>query len=193
MKGPIYWHPVLYDLAVRLIYRGDYDRRLRGVVEQIEPGWAVMDVCCGTGMLARALPVGQPYLGLDFNDVFIRHLTRKGVRAERFDVVGAERLPAADVAVILGCFYQFIPDQQRLFDKCRAAARKRVIIAEPVSNMASSSNRLLALLSRSFTCPGGGVSSSHRFDRAAFLAFCETNRAMRVVDNKRDLVAVFDG
>ena len=58
--------------------------------------------------------------------------------------------------------YQFLPDPQPIVDRMLRAARKQVILAEPIRNIASSKVAPLAFLGRHFTDPGDGQ-SAHRF------------------------------
>jgi hypothetical protein len=53
--------------------------------------------------------------------------------------------------------YHFLPDASPVVDRMLQAARKRVIIAEPIRNLASSNSRVLAWLGRVFTDAGSGA------------------------------------
>jgi len=58
--------------------------------------------------------------------------------------------------------YQFLPDPQPIVDRMLRAARRKVILAEPVRNITSSKLAPLAFIGRRFTDPGDGQ-SDHRF------------------------------
>ena len=61
--------------------------------------------------------------------------------------------------------YQFLPDPRPVLRRLRAAARERVIVAEPIRNLADSEIRMLAFLARKFTNPGTGE-QPNRFDES---------------------------
>ncbi len=72
-----------YDLLNRLL-SFNLDRRWRKTAARLanlEPGQAVLDLCCGTGDLAFAFLHHQPNLksltGLDFSDSMLQHAIRK--------------------------------------------------------------------------------------------------------------------
>jgi hypothetical protein len=64
-------------------------------------------------------------------------------------------LPAADYVIMQASLYYF-PDAKHVVDRMLKAARRQVIVAEPVRNLASSQVPFLAWLGRRFTDPGVG-------------------------------------
>ncbi len=56
--------------------------------------------------------------------------------------------------------YHFLPDASPMLDRMLTCARKQVIVAEPVRNLASSRIPGVAYVSRKLTNPGGGSPSS---------------------------------
>jgi hypothetical protein len=76
--------------------------------------------------------------------------------------------------------YHFLPDASQVVDRMLEAARKRVIIAEPVRNLATSNSRLLSMLGRLFTDPGAGEHGL-RFTEASLADFF-SGYASRVVE-----------
>jgi glycosyltransferase involved in cell wall biosynthesis len=55
-KSPIYWHPRVYDLAMRLLMRREGSRITADVAALIPGGVSVTEVCCGTCRLYRTWP-----------------------------------------------------------------------------------------------------------------------------------------
>jgi hypothetical protein len=66
--------------------------------------------------------------------------------------------------------YQFLPDAAPIVRRMLRAARERVVISEPVRNLATSRNPLLAALARRQTDPGLGE-RPRRFTEATFDEF----------------------
>ena len=81
MKGPVYWHPALYQLAMRRLYGAQgFQQRYRVVAQQVPPGCDVVDLCAGDGLLRHHLPPGTEYLAVDINAAFLDGLRKQGVR-----------------------------------------------------------------------------------------------------------------
>ena len=155
----VYRSAVGYELVMRALYGRHYGERMRAIAAEIPDGDSVLELCCGPGTLyTRHLRarVGE-YIALDINERFVAALRRRGVDARVIDLAGGqEPLPDADVAVIQASLYHFLPDAERIVERMLAAARRRVIIAEPVRNLASSANPVIGLLGRRAADPGVG-------------------------------------
>jgi len=138
----------------------------------IPTGSSVLDLCCGPAFLYdRYLrEKSVRYTGLDINANFIARITRRGISGQVRDLRTDEPLPSADYVVMQASLYHFLPDASDVVNRMLTAARKRVIIAEPIRNMATSDSRLLSLLSRLFTNPGVGEHSL-RFTESSLAAF----------------------
>ena len=64
--------------------------------------------------------------------------------------------------------YHFLPGADTIVDRMLAAARERVIIAEPIRNLSSSGLPLVALIGRRAADPGAGSDGhAQRFDEPA--------------------------
>ncbi len=153
----IYRSATGYELLMRVLYGRHYAARMRAVAGQVQDRASVLELCCGPGTLYRRYLRGRvgSYVGLDLNEAFVDRLRREGVDARRVNIIG-EPLPAADVVLIQASLYHFLPDAGALVDRMLAAARERVIIAEPVRNIASSGNPVIRVLARRGTDPGAG-------------------------------------
>ena len=164
MKSPIYRHPVLYQLAMRIVYGRWFEERFRAVADAIPDGMSVGDVCCGDGYLYRRFLSRRniDYLGLDINATFVHWLVRRGVNARVCDV-RFDPIPEADIILMQASLYQFIPSHENILRKLVNAARKCVIVTEPVRNLSASGNPFLSWLGRRLTDPGTGE-APHRFN-----------------------------
>lgn len=157
----IYRNASVYELAMLLLYGRHYTSRYRAIAELIPTGSSVLDVCCGPAFLyhryLRAKSVR--YTGLDINQGFITQLIRRGGSGRVWDLRSKEMLPSSDYVIMQASLYHFLPDASEVVDRMLQAARKRVIIAEPIRNLAASNSRLLSLLARLLTNPGVGEHS----------------------------------
>jgi SAM-dependent methyltransferase len=148
-----------YELLMRALYMRHYAARTRVVAEAVPPGASVLELCCGPGKLYLTALRGRTsgYIGLDVNEGFVAGLRRRGIDARRRDLsVAGVPLPSADVVIMQASLYHFLPHAQEIVDRMLAAARDRVIIAEPVRNLASSKLPIVGALGRRAANPGVG-------------------------------------
>lgn len=150
------------------LYGRHYGSRYRAIADLIPGGSSVLDLCCGPALLYHRYLRHKSirYTGLDVNAKFIGELTRRGAAGQIWDLRAGTSLPEADYVVMQGSLFHFLPDAAPVVDRMLGAARKQVIIAEPVRNLASSKFRLLALASKLLTNPGVG-NHLQRFDEAS--------------------------
>ena len=166
-----------------VLYGRHYTSRYRAIAELIPAGSNVLDVCCGPAVLYHRYlrSTDVRYTGLDINAKFIAQLIRRGGNGQVWDLRQDKVLPPADYVIMQASLYHFLPDTSQVVDRMLDAARKRVIIAEPIRNLATSDSRFLSLLGRLFTNPGVGE-HSHRFTEASLSAFF-SGYASRVIDS----------
>lgn len=156
-----------YELAMRILYGRHYGARMRAVAGEVPDGASVLELCCGPGTLYRRhlAERTRSYIGLDLNPGFVERLRRRGIDARVVDLERDEPLPAAEVVLMQASLYHFLPHADRLVDRMLAAATDRAIVSEPVRNLASSANPLLARMGRRAADPGGG-GGEQRFSEA---------------------------
>jgi len=157
-----------YELVMRALYGRHYESRMRAIAEQVPEGSSVLELCCGPGTLyIRYLRerVAQ-YVGLDVNRRFIDGLMQAGVDARRIDLAADGRqLPEADVVIMQASLYHFLPNAEPIVERMIAAARDRIIVSEPIRNLASSELPVVGALGRRFANPGVG-GHAERFSEA---------------------------
>jgi SAM-dependent methyltransferase len=144
---------------MRALYGRHYEARMAVVAEQVPPGSSVLELCCGPGTLylRHLRERARSYIGIDVNERFVTDLRGRGVDARLLDLAGAvEPLPGADVAVIQASLYHFLPDAERILDRMLAAAGERVVVSEPIRNLASSDLAFVRMLGRRAADPGVG-------------------------------------
>ena len=166
-----------------LLYGRHYTSRYRALAELIPAGSSVLDLCCGPALLYHRYlrSKGVQYTGLDINSNFMARLNRRGGSGQVWDLRSEEALPSADYVIMQASLYHFLPDASPVVDRMLQAARRQVIIAEPIRNLATSDSRLLSLLGRLFTNPGVGEHSL-RFTEASLADFF-SGYSSRVVES----------
>lgn len=60
MKGFVYWHPVIYSTFVKYYYGPSYHQRYTRVVDFIDSGSSVADLCCGDAKVVDYLRGNPP-------------------------------------------------------------------------------------------------------------------------------------
>jgi hypothetical protein len=164
MRSLTYWHPVVYEMLMRVLFRENYNNRYVAISGLIEENVSVVDVCCGDCMIYNFLKnKGVDYLGLDFNDTFVRWAGRRNIDARLFDILKDE-LPSADYVLMQAGLYQFAPDYEEVLGRLYRAARKYLIVSEPVVNYAGSDSRIMSILALLLNNPGDGI-KKYRFNQ----------------------------
>jgi SAM-dependent methyltransferase len=144
---------------MRALYGRHYAARMSAVAAQVPAGASVLELCCGPGTLYRRYLHNRAssYVALDVNEGFVASLRRGGVDARQLDLASAgEPLPPADVAIIQASLYHFLPDAAPILDRMLEAARERVIVSEPIRNLATSRLPVVGRLGRRAADPGVG-------------------------------------
>jgi SAM-dependent methyltransferase len=157
----------VYEAVMRVLYGRHYAARQRAIAALIPEGASVLELCCGPGTLYRRHLAGKrvSYLGLDINDRFLRRVRRSGADAREWDVRAPDPLPPTDYVLMQASLYHFMDDPRPLLERMLAAARLRVVLAEPVHNVAKQPGPLGALVAR-LTDPGTGP-QPHRYDESS--------------------------
>jgi Methionine biosynthesis protein MetW len=155
----IYRNRATYELLLRALYGRHYVARFRAIADLIPDGASVVDLCCGPATLYVSFlrEKSVDYLGLDINDRFIARLNEAGGRGEVRNLHADRPLPHADFVIMQASLYHFLPQARPVIDRMLAAARSQVIVAEPIRNMATSRNPILAMLGRRLTNVGEGA------------------------------------
>lgn len=187
-RSPFYWHPFIYTYGVRLMYGRGFTKRYRAVAAATG-GLNVFDVCCGDSHLANFLDPGR-YSGMDFNSIFVAQARRQGLNVTLGNVL-TEPWPAAECVVIMASLYQFMPDHQQLIEKALRTATKRVVLSEPIRNLADSPSPVIAWLARHLSNPGLSAPSG-RFNRQSLLALYQAYGVTELIDAGRELVGIFE-
>jgi len=153
----VYRSAALYEAVMRVLYGRHYGARQRAIAALIPEDSTVLELCCGPGTLYRRRLAGKrvQYLGLDINEGFLRRVRRSGAEAREWDVRSPDALPPADYVLMQASLYHFMDDPRPLIRRMVAAARREVILAEPVHNVAKQPGPLGAIAAR-LTDPGTG-------------------------------------
>jgi SAM-dependent methyltransferase len=178
----IYRWPFLYEGFLLVRYRGEYTARSRAIAEVIPDSATVVDLCCGPATLyfSHLRRKQVRYTGLDINRGFVDRLSARGATGILWDVASETPLPKADYVVMQGSLYHFLPDPYPIVDRMLAAAKQRVVLTEPVRNLADSKNSVVAWLAKRLANAGTG-DQAHRFNDALFQQFLDHYQALGLV------------
>jgi SAM-dependent methyltransferase len=144
--GFLYSHPLVYDAALHLLYKGNPLDRFAQVAGHVPEGSQIVDLCAGTTQLYRQLEDKDvDYRAIDINPRLVDHLRRAGVPAECADV-GQLDFPEADVITMCSSLYHFHPRCEDVVRAMISRARHSVIILEPIRNAGGSHSSLMRWL-----------------------------------------------
>ena len=172
MASFVYKTPLIYETVMRLLYGQQFNARYEAIASCIPDGATVLDVCCGPPVLFKRFlrEKSIDYTGIDINARFVAELRASGAKGILANLAEMRSLPAADYVVMQASLYHFLPDPSTVVDRMLEAARKEVVISEPIRNLSSSKIPVLSWFARVQTNPGAGEHRL-RFDEQTLDAF----------------------
>ncbi len=161
---------------MRLAYGSDYTARYALVAGAIGEPDDVLELCCGhLGLYSHLARLGllSSYVGLEQSSAMLRLARRRGVDVRPFDVRAGGALPTAGTVIMQASLYQFHDIADAVLSRLWTAARRRLVIAEPVRNLAQSRLGPARWLARELTRTADGRAHTVRYTEAALLALYE--------------------
>ena len=193
--GFLYSHPLVYDTALHLLYKGNPDDRFTQVASHVPEGSSVVDLCAGTTQLYKQLADRDvDYRAIDINPRLVEHLLRAGVPAELGDVSTMD-FPEADVITMCSSLYHFHPRCDEVVRSMISRARHSAVILEPIRNAGGSHSALMRWLGAQ-AGKVDGKSWDFYFTPDVFEEFARSFPELQVLEEAgfgRDTIAVFQG
>ena len=138
----LYKSHTIYSVLIKILYGKYFLNRYRDLRSYIPIGDTVLDVCSGDCNLYHfAIKGRNQYTGVDINISKLKK--NKNVNQKQLDIIN-DPIPKADIIILQGSLYQFLPNQKLVIDKLLFNAKKKVIISEPIINIANSENIFIA-------------------------------------------------
>lgn len=138
VRGIYYRNSYVYYLLTRLSHIGIYKLRYNIVLQYINSGDTVLDVCGAGGEIMKYLPSNCDYACIEFGDGFIGNLKRKGIRCKKIDL-HKDKISVAvksNIAVMIVSLYQFRDSSaEDILESLKMAADKVVIVEDILGNM----------------------------------------------------------
>lgn len=190
----IYKSHTLYTFLIKILYGKYFLNRYRDLRDYIPIGDSVLDVCSGDCNLYHfAIKGRNNYTGVDLNTSKLKK--NKNVNQKQLDIV-KDALPNADIVILQGSLYQFQPNEKLIIDKLLFNAKKKVIISEPIRNIANSKNSVFSFIAKYTVNPGTGHTIK-RFTKQSLDNFFELNynriiEARFIIAGGRDLVYILN-
>lgn len=125
----LYASPKLYEWTIRRLHGATLDQRFGLIAEMVGTG-SVLDVACGTGLLAEYLHPQATYRGIDLNRRFLSFSRAKGLQVDCQDVLDVPRYPEADTYVLCDLLHHIMPHHRTLLEQV-VSLGKNVVVCEP--------------------------------------------------------------
>lgn len=125
----LYAFPQLYEWSLKKLHGADLTKRFEIISSVIGQGH-VLDIACGTGMLAEHLDPRAKYQGIDLNKRFLKFSEQKGLNVSRMNVFDFQHYPQADTYVVCDLLHHIMPNHQKLLKNVMAFG-KNVVVCEP--------------------------------------------------------------
>ncbi|MEF8726524.1 MAG: class I SAM-dependent methyltransferase [Candidatus Bipolaricaulota bacterium] len=121
----IHYFPRLYEYFVKTAHPPDrYE-----LAGEIVGNGSVLDIGCGTGILADHLSPEATYRGIDLNDRLLGYARKKGLEVEKMDCKNVEEYPEVDVYFICDLLHHVNPKHESFTDQLLEAYPDKTIIA----------------------------------------------------------------
>lgn len=194
MQSPIYWHPLLYHTAMKLSYKDRFETRYSALARYIPEGSQVLEICMGDSYFYRNYLKTRclDYACADINPVFVRHAKQLGLKADVIDI-GKDPIPSADIILLHGSLYHFIPFEKKLIEKLLAACKSKVIISESTENLSNASNPLQSFIGATLSKAKSGQSKikfTRDSLRVSFAAFEKHIEVWEESPDNREIIIV---
>jgi hypothetical protein len=194
MRSPVYWHPAVYHLIMKLLYGKFFRARYEAIAKLIPESATIVEVCAGDGYLYQNYLSKKNihYTGLELNPAFVNAARKRRFPFHLSNLI-TDEVPSADYVIIQASLYQFIPDEHRIIRKLLHAANKTLIIAEPIRNLSDSSNSFVKFLAK-YSANPGDTHATKRFNRSTLLEcfshYPEFKKSFEI-EGGREMVGIF--
>jgi SAM-dependent methyltransferase len=129
MTSFLYKNPVIYEKILFLIHRSNFSKRYKLIASLVGKNKKVLDLGCGSGVLAKYLDPSCEYVGIEANSRFANYCRKKGLNVVSGNLFEVE-FPEVDVAVISDVLHHILPNHKELLSKAQKSA-KALVICEP--------------------------------------------------------------
>ncbi len=135
LTSPIYWGPLPYRVAMRLLYGVRYESRYRLVSGLLPSNCSVVEFCCGCGFLYERFlsKRGVRYVGIDMLVRMVTRLRKLGGEVIVSDVMVAD-VSRSDYCIMLGSLYHFYQNEVAVLQRMVNVGDIGILL-EPVSNL----------------------------------------------------------
>jgi len=159
MQSPIYWHPFLYQSAIRFTYGKHYISRYKQLEKHIPKHADLLELCMGDCFFylnfLRQKQIN--YKCADINEVFVKAAKQKQIEAFQLNIF-TDDIPTCDYILLQGSLSYFIPHEKQIIQKLLVACRKQLIISENIHNLSNSRSPIKSWIGEKFSAPDFGQS-----------------------------------
>ena len=147
MQSPIYWHPKLYEFAMKKLYGSFYKSRYTNLAKVIPEGCQLLELCMGDLYFYEHYLKNKNinYSCGDVNDVFVNAAKAKKINSTLIDIIKDE-IPKSDYILIQGGITYSIPQHVEVIKKALSSSNKQLIISENTQNVSNSNSKLVSSL-----------------------------------------------
>lgn len=194
-QGLIYHNLIFYRTIMQLLYWGKYKSRFYEITTFIDSS-NVVELCFGDIVIADFCTKNHiSWIGYDINVNFVGNAIDKGYKAELIDLNLLTELPKTDLIIMSGSLYHFQENLENLFSIMLKSTNK-IIISEPIKNLASQNNFLGRIASKMTTVNQKNI--SFRFNKESLLDALNSissklNFRFKIVKElKKDLIIIIE-
>ena len=145
MHSPIYWHPKLYEFAMKKLYGSFFETRYSHLSKFIPEGCQLLELCMADLYFYEHYLKNKniKYSCADANPVFVNAAQEKKIDSFVIDIIKDE-IPKSDYILIQCGIMYVIPHHIEVIKKLLNSTNKQLIISENTQNVSNSSNKLIS-------------------------------------------------
>lgn len=190
----IYRSAWLYRAVVIAMYRGGADARDKLILDRIQPGESVLELCFGDSRLgARVVQRGARWRGIDGSPAFVKRALARGLDCRQANVHACD-WGTADVVVLVASLYQFTAVAEDFLARMQRTARRAVIVSEPISHLTPAGAGLRHWLGSAVVDAGFGANHLRIDERGLRALYTARGAIEQVITARgREILAVLPG
>jgi len=147
MQSPIFWHPKLYEFAMKKLYGAFFESRYTHLAKLIPDNCQLLELCMGDMYFYNHYLKNKNinYSCADASPVFVNAAKTKNIKSVLIDVIKDE-IPKSDYILIQCGLMYVIPHHKEVIKKALRSCNKQLIISENTQNMSNSGNKFISAI-----------------------------------------------